>query len=175
MRIILSVFFILTFCILFSQKSFSLQLKTDDKTSVHGISYWKDVKIIGADTIILLNSDELPEKKITGLKKGTYTIIFISLFGQQITKRVSVNSDTFVKAKLEKLNKKISPLVFSSKIKKGDTLYIIHNATGKIPGDKIAVTNSGGKYFAINYKGLSSEIVIKREISSEDIGHLGEI
>jgi hypothetical protein len=159
MKFFLTFFFFLILSFGFSQKKlFSLTLKTDDQNSQHGCSYWQDVKISSKDTNFIYKLHNNAGDKIDSLPAGEYVVTISSVFAQKVTKKVSLVKNETVKFSLEKLNKKVKPEVFSKKMKDGDTLYMLHNATGVYLNQKIGVTKKSGKYSAFFYKGISSEI-----------------
>ncbi|MBC7864638.1 MAG: hypothetical protein IAF38_16820, partial [Bacteroidia bacterium] len=109
--------------------------------------------------------------KIENLPQGEFTVSIFSLFGQKISKKISLNKNAVLKFKLAKLNKKISPTVFSSKMKDGDTLYILHNASG-MPLTTIGIAVLGTDYYALAFKEMGYKSDNKKKMNEGAIKFL---
>ena len=176
------LFFILlifSFSIKAQTKRGELEIKTDDKISVHGFSYWKELKIKSADTSFSYSLHNKNPDIINNLKAGNYTITVTSIFNTQISKKVS-------------LQKKTTPLKFTGlattyhkapdtpslteKIKLHDTLYIIYNTPRNDESNnmKLAITKNKDGFVAILYEGLTSTVFSTMQFNPDLYKHVVE-
>lgn len=157
---------------LFSQSGeLSLQIKTDDKPSLHGFSYWQQIKVVSKDTSFTYKLHTGNPDVIKGLKTGAYKIAVASVFNHYISKKIELTGKTpllkftglgayYVKPKTT------API--SQKIKLNDTLFIIYsNTKDETERAKIAVTRDKNGLKAIEYNGLSNEIFQHMYISDD--------
>ena len=85
----------------FSQnKRLSLQIKTDNKPSLHGFSYWQQLKISSKDTSFATSFNRSNPDVFKNLKAGTYSITVSSVFNHQVTKKFVLSK----KNQLTKIN-----------------------------------------------------------------------
>ncbi|MGZ3902832.1 MAG: hypothetical protein ACXVC6_04005 [Bacteroidia bacterium] len=141
----------------------SAQVKTDDKPSLHGFSYWQYIKIVSKDTSFLYRLHTSNPDVIQNLKPGSYKIGIVSVFNHYLSKKVEVNS-ALPAVKFNGLvtyYQKPKPAGnLCEKIKPGDTLFVIcSNTANENEKEKLAVTKTKNGYNAIQYKGISNEIV----------------
>ena len=148
----------------FSQNNLlTLQIKTDDVPSVHGFSYWQKIKIVSKDTSITCRLHAANPDEIKGLKPGTYKIAILSVFNHNISKKIEVNKKTPL-VKFTGLgafySKSKTDINLSEKLKLNDTLFVIYsNTQNDTIREKIGVTRTKDGLMAIEYKGLSNEIL----------------
>lgn len=173
MRLFFSSILLLIALSAFSQqKKFSLSVKTDDEGSVHGFSYWKTLFVSAGDPVYA--NDEFNSKKnnrTDNLDKGVYDVLIVSHFEQRAEKKVSLKNDTTIFISLKKLNKKTKPKSFSSRLKEGQSLYIIHNAIG-MKAEKMLITLKNGKYVAKIFDINRDSLIAERELSAESLALL---
>lgn len=148
MRIIPLIAFLILTSLTYAQKKYFLILKTDDQTSVHGISFWRDVVISSPDTTIRYQLHSTPGDTIHNVPEGKYTIHIRSIFDQVVSQKIRIRNNAAAFFSLAKKNKKVSPQVLSKKIKEGDTLFILHNASGMPLSERMAITRKNGKFYA---------------------------
>ncbi len=172
-----TLLFICSF-VLFSQNQFAqnncvINISADDEVSMHGFSFWPEIKLSSSDTTIYYILHARSPEQITDLKPGVYTAKLTSIFGHEIIKTVDLtkkNVATLAFKGLKKYYKK-SPVKesFSSTMKVGDSLFIIHNATAvAIPViDKIAIVKLNDGYKALRYANLAKTPQIQRKIKNE--------
>lgn len=167
MKRIATLLFLLIFSAGFSQKTFSLKIKTDDKPSPHGFSYWMEYCIKGEgeiqyQTLHLSNPDVA-----TGLKPGTYKVSINSVFNHSVSKPIKIKKNT--KLNFTGLNSIYSfvpnGICLSERMKESDTVFVIYNTNGgaNISFEKIALVKNGGKYIAIQFKGMTDEVFQQME------------
>lgn len=146
---------------LFSQRH-SLSVKTDDKITIHGFSYWQELRVKSKDTSFTYRLHQGNPDVIKNLKAGTYELTALSLFNHKITKKTSVPVKTATVAVkgLQKFYTRVPETqCLSQKLKMGDTLYILFNSTAdENVKEKIAVTKNKEGYKAIQYQGIGHEI-----------------
>src|ERR1700756_3239112 len=100
-QLFFSFYFLLSGIAIFSQNNlFSLQIITDDKPSVHGFSYWQQLKVVSKDTSFTYQLHSSTPDVISNLKPGIYKIAVSSVFNHYISKKIE-------------LHKKTAPLKFS--------------------------------------------------------------
>lgn len=111
--------------------------------------------------VILINEKEKKEFAIgsdgkiviPALKEGSYSIVWSSRFGQSKKKAISIHKNRQIKFRLEKKLKKINPKIFSKELSNGDTLYILHNASGmSVDGREIRITKNENQYYGLYYE-----------------------
>lgn len=145
-----------------AQGNYQLQLKTDDKLSAHSFSYWGEVKIKSADTSFYYALHSTEPDVINLAKPGTYTVTCTSVFGDRITKTMKIKKAK-TKLKLKGMSNWYKPspklINLSERMKNNDTLFIIHS-TGypAFSYEKLGVAKKDGKYYAIQYQGLTTDI-----------------
>src|ERR1700756_929547 len=153
-------------------KRVELQIKADDKISVHGFSYWKELIIKSADTLFtyplhIKNPDIIPN-----LKTGNYMIIVVSVFNTQVHKKVNLQKKTTLvkfEGLADKYHKAADTLNITEKIKLHDTLYIIYNTSRNDENNyvKLAVTKNKDGYAAILYEGLTNSILTNQQFNAD--------
>lgn len=160
-------FFFLLLVFSFSVKAqtnrVELQVKADDKISVHGFSYWKELKIKSADTsfnypLHIKNPDVIPN-----LKTGNYTVTLVSVFNTQISKKITLQKKTTLlkfTGLATTFHKALDTPNLTEKIKLHDTLYIIYNTPRNEENNtvKLAITKTNEGFTAILYEGLTSAV-----------------
>ena len=158
--------YFLFFCFIYfslnAQKRADLQLKTDDKISVHGFSYWQNIHISSKDTSFTValhkkNPDVLPH-----LKLGTYTISIQSVFNTSVSKKISLKKNPTL-ANITGISTafhKVSDTTFLTKrLKANDTLFIIYSTSqNSIENQKIAIVKTKTDITAIMYDGLTNQV-----------------
>lgn len=162
------LFFAFCLCCLsffsFSQNNLlSLQIKTDDKPSLHGFSYWQHIKIVSKDTSFVYHLHTGNPDVIANLKPGTYKIAVSSIFNHYISKKIELNKKTplikFSGLSVFYTKPKVSGNL-SEKLKLNDTLFVIYsNTKNDSTREKIALTKTINGITAIQYNGLTNEIV----------------
>jgi hypothetical protein len=154
---------------LFQQGNYQLLLKADDKMTSHDFSYWGEVKVKSADTSFYYALHSVTPDIINVTKPGSYTITCTSVFGDAIVKKVNVKKpSTKVKVKGMKSWYKPAPALInlSERMKNNDTLFIVYSTP--YPNyyyEKIGVAKKDGKYYAIQYKGLTTDIFQTMQIT----------
>src|SRR5438132_279876 len=79
----------------FSQnKRATLQIKTDDKPSMHGFSYWQEIKISSKDTSFSASLHRSNPDVFKNLKPESYTVTISSLFNHIVSKKILFNTKT---------------------------------------------------------------------------------
>jgi len=143
-------------------KRYSLSLKTDDKITMHGFSYWQELQVRSKDTSFTYRLHSGNPDVIKNLKPGSYQLTARSLFNHTITKKVELGKKTpFIKMKgLQALYKRVPETKnLSEDLKLNDTLYIIYNSNAsEEEREKIAITKTALGYKALQYRGLGNEI-----------------
>src|SRR5579872_2988206 len=148
--------------ILFAQNTCSLQIKTDDKPSIHGFSYWQYIKVVSKDTSFIYKLHTANPDVIPDLKAGTYKIAVTSLFNHYSSKKVELNKKTPL-LKFAGLasyyTKTTAATNLSQKLKPGDTLFIIYsNNQNESEKEKMGITKTKTGYTVIQYKGITNEV-----------------
>ncbi|HTA63839.1 MAG TPA: hypothetical protein VK835_15355 [Bacteroidia bacterium] len=144
-------------------KRVELQIKTDDKISVHGFSYWKELKIKSADTSFSYPLHTKNPDVIPNLKAGSYTVTVVSVFNTRVSKKVNLQKKTTL-LKFTGLattyRKAADATNLTEKIKLNDTLYIVYNTPRNDEENnvKIAITKNKEGYETILYEGLTSTV-----------------
>jgi len=147
----------------FSQNNLlSLQIKTDDKPSLHGFSYWQQIKIVSKDTSFTYRLHTANPDVIKNLKPGTYKIAVSSLFNHYISKKIELNKKTPL-IKFTGLaayyNKPSATGNLSEKLKLNDTLFIIYsNNKSESEKEKMGITKTKIGYTVLQYTGISNEV-----------------
>ncbi|MFL5753406.1 MAG: hypothetical protein ACJ76F_08365 [Bacteroidia bacterium] len=153
----------------YSQNNYSLKLITDDKLSAHSFSYWGEVRVKSADTSFYYSLHSVFPDVVNVNKPGTYTITCTSVFGDAISKTVKIKKpESKLKLKGMKSYYKAAPTLInlSERMKNNDTLFIVYS-TG-YPAfyyEKIGVAKKDGKYYAIQYQGLTTDIFQTMQIN----------
>ena len=170
---------ILSFSLKAQIKRVELQIKTDDKISIHGFSYWKELKIKSIDTSFNYSLHTKNPDVISNLKTGNYTITAISVFNTQISKKVNLQKKTTLvkftglattyRTALETTN-------LTEKIKLHDTLYIIYNTSRNDENNnvKLAITKNKDGFAAILYEGLTSTVFSTMQFNPDLYKHVVE-
>ena len=166
------LFIILSFSVKAQTKRVELQIKTDDKISVHGFSYWKQLQIKSADTIFSYPLHTKNPDVIPNLKAGNYTITVVSVFNTQVRKKVNLQKKTTL-VKLTGLaniyHKTPENSTITEKIKLNDTLYIIYN-TPRNDGDnnvKLGITKNKDGFAAILYEGFTNTVYTAMQFNAD--------
>jgi hypothetical protein len=156
----------------FSQNNLlSLQIKTDDKPSLHGFSYWQHIKVVSKDTSFVYHLHTGNPDVIANLKPGTYKVAVSSIFNHYISKKIGLNKKTPL-LKFSGLAayyfKPKTNANLSEKLKLNDTLFVVYsNTQDENAKEKIAITKTQNGYTAIQYAGISNEVVHYMMISAE--------
>ena len=161
----------LSFSVKAQTKRVELQINTDDKISVHGFSYWKELKIKSADTSFSNSLHAKSPEVIPNLKAGNYTVTVVSIFNTQVSKEVNLQK----KATLLKFtglattyHKATEKQNLTEKIKLHDTLYIVYSTPRNEENNnvKIAITKNNEGYMAILYEGLTNTIFAYQQFNA---------
>jgi len=158
-----SILFLISFSVLAQTKRVELQVKTDDKISAHGFSYWQQLNIKSADTSFSISLHKKNPDVISNLKAGNYTVSTTSVFNNHVSKKVSLQKKSTL-LKLTGLSatyhKTLDNILISDKIKLNDTLYIIYNTSRNDENNnvKIGIAKTSTGFTAILYEGLTSTI-----------------
>lgn len=172
------LFSIIFICSLFYSVNLSAQnkkviLKTDDKLSRHGFSFWFDVQVKSADTSFyyLLHSQKKDVFEVS--KPGTYTLIFHSVFGHTHTQSFVVGDKKSVKVKVKGLAKAYSEvsttMTLCDKMQANDTVYIISSTAGAIEYEKLGVVKlADGRYKALQFVGLTTDVFQEFTVSANE-------
>lgn len=177
MRYLFLLCVVLLFENAFSQNTrCSAQVKTDDKPSLHGFSYWQHIKVVSKDTSFLYRLHTSNPDIIPNLKPGAYKIGIVSVFNHYMSKKVEVSSAT-PQVKFSGLvtyyQKPKAAGNLCEKIKPGDTLFVIgSNTANENEKEKLAVTKTKNGYNAVQYKGISNEIVQQMLLKPETFNAL---
>jgi hypothetical protein len=162
MRLFL-IFCVISFSAISQIKRVDLQVKTDDKISAHGFSYWQELKIKSTDTSFSLPLHKKNPDVISNLKAGNYTVSVTSVFNTQVDKKINLHKKiTLLKftGLTTIYNKAPDNVSISEQIKLNDTLYIIYNTSRNDENNNvkigIAKTNTG--FTAILFEGLSPKV-----------------
>ncbi len=162
MRNFFIVFIALSFSLTAQTKRVELQIKTDDKISVHGFSYWKELKITSADTTFTYSLHTKNPDVISNLKQGSYTIRVSSVFNTHVSKKTNLQKKiTLVNfCGLPKVyHQPANNVNLTEKIKLHDTLYILFSTNrDNINAEKIGITKTGIGFTAILYEGITNNV-----------------
>jgi hypothetical protein len=158
-----SLLLILSVSVKAQTKRVELQIKTDDKISIHGFSYWKELQIKSADTSFNYLLHTKNPNAIPNLKAGNYTVTIVSIFNTQVSKKVNLQKkSTHVKftGLATTYHKAADVTNITEKIKLHDTLYIIYNTprNDKDNNVKLAITKNNNGFEAILYEGLTNTV-----------------
>ena len=140
---------------------FSLQIKTDDKPTAHGFSYWQQIKIASKDTSFFYHLHTTSPDVIKNLQTGTYTITVSSLFNHHVSKKIELTKKTpLVKfTGLGSFYTKATAGNLSEKLKLNDTLFIVYNNTkAESTREKMGITKTKIGYTVIQYKSITNEV-----------------
>ncbi|MGZ3863603.1 MAG: hypothetical protein ACXVPN_09290 [Bacteroidia bacterium] len=141
----------------------TLQVKTDDKPSLHGFSYWQHIKVVSKDTSFVYRLHTSNPDAIPNLKPGSYKVAVVSIFNHYLSKKVELNSSSPVikyNGLVTYYQKPKAAGNLCEKIKPGDTLFVIcSNTANENEKEKLAVTKTKLGYTAVQYKGITNEIV----------------
>lgn len=162
-KLFFSVACIFSTLFLFCQNQrYSLSVKTDDKISMHGFSYWQVLELKSKDTAFTYRLHSGNPDIIHNLEAGTYTIAVSSLFNDRVKKKVVLKKKTpLVKIKgLQSFYKRIPETqTLSEKLKLNDTLYILFSSSAnESVKEKIGLTKTTLGYKALQFQGTSHEI-----------------
>ena len=161
---IVLLFFLLPLALFQQVNNRAIEIIADDKPTIHGFSYWGEVKISSKDTNFYYALHSNKPDIIGGLKPDVYTITFTSIFNKSVAKIVDLNKKKKCKVKFKGLNSfyKKAPemIMLSERIKNNDTLYIIYsnNSSGAIEYEKLGITKKDGNYIALQFKGLTTDV-----------------
>lgn len=161
----------------FSQNNlFSLQIKTDDKPSLHGFSYWQQIKVVSKDTSFTYRLHTANPDVISNLKPGTYKVAVFSIFNHHISKKTELNKKTPL-LKFTGVNayyfKPKTNTNLSEKLKLNDTLFIIYsNTQDEKTREKMGIVKTKNGYTVIQYTGISNEIVQTMMVSDATYKHV---
>ena len=165
---------IFSFSVKAQTKRVELQIKTDDKISVHGFSYWKELKIKSADTFFIYSLHTKNPDVIPNLKPGNYTITVASVFNTYISKKVNLQKQsTLVKFSglATTYHKAPESQNITEKIKLHDTLYIVYSTPRNEEDNavKVAITKNSEGYMAILYEGLTNTVFAYQQFNSNSL------
>ena len=144
----------------YAQKAISL--KTDDKISVHGFSYWSAAEISGKDTSFSYALHSHNQDLLPSLKPGTYQINLLSVFNTRVHQTLLVDAKTD-QVRFKGLEKKFHKLAktenLCDKLKLNDTLFIISNSLNDPENKtKLGITKTIYGYTALLFEGISNQI-----------------
>jgi hypothetical protein len=170
---------IVSFSIEAQIKRVELQIKTDDKISVHGFSYWKELKIKSTDTSFSYPLHTKNPDIIPNLKTGNYTITITSVFNTLVSKKANLQKKiTLLKftGLATTYHKALDVPNLTEKIKLHDTLYIIYNTPRNDESNhvKIAITKNKDGFAAILYEGLTSTVFSTMQFNPDLYKHVVE-
>ncbi|HXD94138.1 MAG TPA: hypothetical protein VNX01_13080 [Bacteroidia bacterium] len=170
---------ILSFSVKAQIKRVELQIKTDDKISVHGFSYWKELKIKSADTSFSYSLHTKNPDIIPNLKTGNYSVTAISVFNTQIHKKINLQKKiTLVKftGLATTYHKVLDTFNLTEKIKLHDTLYIIYNTPRNEENNnvKLAITKNKDGFAALLYEGLTNTVFSIMQFNPDLYKHVVE-
>jgi hypothetical protein len=166
--IILFLFFELSF--IQAQNSpefFNLKISTDQEISLHGNYFWDKAILSGnKDTVCYINNQgDFIFLKIT---PGKYRICLLSRFNQKLYKEIYVSKSTTVKLKSRKILKSTKAKSLFSKLRPGDTLYILHNTTGTSVEDlEFRIVKEKEKHFILKY--IRRQLSLKKELDASGL------
>jgi hypothetical protein len=149
---------------------FQIQITADDKESIHGFSFWNEIKVVSKDTSFYYSLHSYTPDTVTITKKGIYTVSCKSVFNHSISKSVEIKKKGKTKIKLQGMRDfyKHAPeaINLTERVKNMDTLIIICS-TGNpaISYSKIGIVKKDGKYIAMQFKGLTDDIFQVMQIS----------
>jgi hypothetical protein len=153
----------------YSQNTYSLKLITDDVQTAHSFSYWGEVKVKSADTSFYYSLHSITPDLISLNKPGTYTITCTSVFGDAITKTAKIKKPlSKLKLKGMKSYYKAAPTLInlSERMKNNDTLFVVYSTGYPVfYYEKLGVAKKDGKYYAIQYQGLTTDIFQSMQIN----------
>ena len=137
-----------------------MQIKTDDKISIHGFSYWKELKITSKDTSFTYPLHTKNPDVISNLKQGNYTVTISSVFNTRSSKKVALQKKSTL-LKFTGLpmvyHQNLDGIKLTDKIKLHDTLYIIYSTTKEgASSEKLGITKTENGYTAILYDGITN-------------------
>jgi hypothetical protein len=140
----------------------SLQIKTDDKPSLHGFSYWQQIKVVSKDTSFTYRLHTGNPDVIANLKPGTYKVAVTSVFNHYISKKIELNKKTPLIKFAGLTTHYIKPKTagnLSDKLKLNDTLFVItSNTQNENTKEKLGITKTKIGYTVIQYKGITNEV-----------------
>jgi hypothetical protein len=157
------ILFLLSFSLLAQTKRVELQVKTDDKISAHGFSYWQQLNIKSVDTSFSLSLHKKNPDVISNLKAGNYTVSVASVFNNHVSKKVSLQKKSTLSkfTGLSNMYKKEAENInLTEKIKLNDTLYIIYNTSRNDENNnvKLGITKTSTGFNALLFEGLTTKI-----------------
>ena len=154
--------FLISVSILAQTKRVELQVKTDDKISAHGFSYWQQLHIKSADTSFSIFLHKKNPDIISNLKAGNYIVSAVSVFNTHIDKKISLQKK-ITPIKITGLanvyHKETETTNLTEKIKLNDTLYIIYSSPRDINAPiKLGITKTNTGFTALLYEGLTAKV-----------------
>ena len=155
-----SILFFLSFSLLAQTQRVELQVKTDDKISAHGFSFWQQLNIKSADTSFSLPLHKKNPDVVSNLKTGNYIVSVTSVFNHHASKKINLQKKSTL-VKLTGLSavyhKEEGVINLTEKIKLNDTLYILYNTSRNDENNnvKLGITKTNTGFTAILYEGLS--------------------
>lgn len=155
---------------------FNLTLKTDDKITIHGFSYWQEMHVRSKDTSFTYQLHRSNPDVIKNLKPGAYQLTAVSLFNHRISKKVQLKKKTpLVKIKgLQSFYQRADEKqTLSATLKENDTLFVLFNSNvDESIREKIAITKNKYGYKAIQYRGITSEVFQDMQFKDEFYKHV---
>jgi len=178
MRNIFFIFIAFCFSLNAQTKRVELQIKLDDKISIHGFSYWKELKITSKDTSFTCPLHTKKPDVIPNLKQGNYTVTVISVFNTRISKKVALQKKSTI-LKFAGLpmayHQNTDGVKLTDKIKLHDTLYIIYSTTKDgVSSEKIGLTKTENGYTAILYDGITNAVFNYMMVTANQYKHVVE-
>lgn len=135
------------------EKLWQLEIHTNEKTSVHGVNFWNKIILISKQDKKEYTIGSSGRLELTELPEGKYKIIVVSRFHQQSEKIIHLTKNRRVNFCLSRVLKKIKPKVFSEQMESGDTLFVLHNASGmSVDAREIRVAKTQNKFFGLYYE-----------------------
>lgn len=178
MRFRTLLFFVFVSAGLFAQqKRYTLKVKADDKISLHGFTYWSELKVSSKDTSFYYPLHAQNPDVLKGLKAGDYTVRIASVFDTRISKKVTLQKNATLKfSGLNKVYANVPQGInLSEKIKLNDTLHIVYSTKGNdITLEKIGITKGANGYTILRYQGLTNDIIANMLFQPEQLKYVTE-
>ena len=149
-------------------QSFQLTIETNQQASVHGVYYWNNVLVKSQSFSTIATVSPNGNFVVHDLPAGKYTLLFSSRFHQSFSKSLTLKKNKTCKIHLFKKLKKTNSPNFIKKLKAGDTLYILHNASGfSVEKEELRFTVDQGKTVALLYN--DNQFSQRVELTKEQI------
>ena len=178
MRNYFLIFIAFCFSVKAQTKRVELQIKTDDKISVHGFSYWKEIKIASKDTSFTYPLHTKNPDVIPNLKQGNYEVTIQSIFNIRVSKKIVLQKKVTL-LKFTGLpmvyHQNLDGIKLSNKIKLHDTLYLVYSTTKEgTESEKLGVTKTVDGFKALLYEGLTNTLLNQMMITANQYKYVVE-